>query len=530
MNSNSLLLQIKNRSQYLYFIIPLVLILFYSQILNSGFIYIGDYHVSNVKSSNILTAFTVNGQVEPLTYLSFYLNFLIDPLNTFQLHLTNIALHIINTVLCYNLFSLLPIIGEVRKERQSEINKIALWGALFFCLLPVNSNSIAWIYSRNQLLLCSFVLSSLITYLKFRKSNDIKYYIYSCLFLTLGCICCRNCYYVFTFYFLVGLVQKERFNKRSILQLFILAVICLISFTVYEKNHFYNNPDYNYLTLAQKFVKGITDILLPLNVDFYTPVSPISGSLAGIALTLIFAVPLLSFFLFRGTKLLFFNIAWLTFLSLIIMAHFFADKTLEHNFNSLYYLITIIPCYLFIVAISVVFEHWKNNKAIVPIFYCGIMFYYMLIGSRTFSPFESDLKLWDYTLEKHPKDTSALNLRLRSIIEHKSAIFSEFTAIPKVHFSSTDNDLGVIQRNTPVHTVFQFVNKGTEPIIVKRIVTSCGCTTSEWTYTPILPDRSGKIDVTFDPRGQSGIVNKSVEVYINQSSQYITLKFSALIN
>jgi len=58
-------------------------------------------------------------------------------------------------------------------------------------------------------------------------------------------------------------------------------------------------------------------------------------------------------------------------------------------------------------------------------------------------------------------------------------------------------------------------NKGNAPLVVTRVIASCGCTTPEWTKEPIAPGKSGNIKVTFDPANRPGPFAKTISVYSN---------------
>ena len=44
------------------------------------------------------------------------------------------------------------------------------------------------------------------------------------------------------------------------------------------------------------------------------------------------------------------------------------------------------------------------------------------------------------------------------------------------------------------HT-FVITNQGDAPLVITRVIASCGCTTPVWTKEPIAPGKTGKIDV-----------------------------------
>lgn len=80
--------------------------------------------------------------------------------------------------------------------------------------------------------------------------------------------------------------------------------------------------------------------------------------------------------------------------------------------------------------------------------------------------------------------------------------FSVFTAQAQNNsefkFETETHDFGKIPQGTPVTYEFKFENVGTEPLIISKVESTCGCTVPEYTKTPIKPGEQGMISVTFN--------------------------------
>lgn len=80
-------------------------------------------------------------------------------------------------------------------------------------------------------------------------------------------------------------------------------------------------------------------------------------------------------------------------------------------------------------------------------------------------------------------------------------------------FPSTTYDFGVIsEKADPVVHEFEFTNTASEPVAVLSVSTGCGCTRPEYPVKPLMPGETSKIKVTFLPAGQSGDINKDIQV------------------
>lgn len=65
-------------------------------------------------------------------------------------------------------------------------------------------------------------------------------------------------------------------------------------------------------------------------------------------------------------------------------------------------------------------------------------------------------------------------------------------------FVAETYDFGKIPQGTPVTHEFQFENIGSEPLIISKVESTCGCTVPEYTKTPIKPGEKGTVSVTFN--------------------------------
>jgi len=74
-------------------------------------------------------------------------------------------------------------------------------------------------------------------------------------------------------------------------------------------------------------------------------------------------------------------------------------------------------------------------------------------------------------------------------------------------------DFGKIPQGRPVTHVFELVNKGKEPIILENVLTSCGCTTPEWSREPVKPGATSTIKVGYNAASE-GQFNKSITIQI----------------
>ncbi|RHJ86570.1 DUF1573 domain-containing protein [Parabacteroides sp. AM08-6] len=80
----------------------------------------------------------------------------------------------------------------------------------------------------------------------------------------------------------------------------------------------------------------------------------------------------------------------------------------------------------------------------------------------------------------------------------------------------TSYDFGTIKEaDGKVSHTFKIENTGDKPLVITRVIASCGCTTPEWTKEPIAPGKTGEITITYNPKGRVAPFTKTVSVYSN---------------
>ena len=123
------------------------------------------------------------GHYQPLTWLSFAVDYGLWGLDPFGYHLTNLIIHSANAALVYVVAAqLLP----TDPPYKSDVNPILCWTAavavLAFSLHPLRVESVAWISNRNNLLSVFFLLAGLAFYLRSRQitSNNAARWKWMC--------------------------------------------------------------------------------------------------------------------------------------------------------------------------------------------------------------------------------------------------------------------------------------------------------------------------------------------------------------
>lgn len=91
-------------------------------------------------------------------------------------------------------------------------------------------------------------------------------------------------------------------------------------------------------------------------------------------------------------------------------------------------------------------------------------------------------------------------------------------------FEATTHDFGRIQESDgDVSCTFRFRNDGSLPLVINSVGVSCGCTTPRFSREPLLPGKSGEMEVTFDPTNRPGRFEKVINILCNDPRRSIRL-------
>lgn len=101
----------------------------------------------------------------------------------------------------------------------------------------------------------------------------------------------------------------------------------------------------------------------------------------------------------------------------------------------------------------------------------------------------------------------------------------------RVKFDKKVHDFGDILITSGHHTCkFTVTNTSDQPIVIQTIIASCGCTTPEWSRSPIMPNKNGEIVVTFLNDQGPYPFDKVLTVYITGESRPHLLRIKGVVH
>jgi len=94
-----------------------------------------------------------------------------------------------------------------------------------------------------------------------------------------------------------------------------------------------------------------------------------------------------------------------------------------------------------------------------------------------------------------------------------------------IEFNEKIHDFGdILLSDGPVKCTFSFKNVSDSPIVVYNVVSSCGCTTPNWTREPVKPGQSGEIRVVFNNDQGPYPFEKTLTVYVSGVNRPVVLR------
>lgn len=182
----------ENTQRYFTLLVGAITFVVFLQALRYGFSIFGDAELLSNESlytlglgkSGLLAATQVatpwNESPGPLAAMSHMLDFQLFRNSAPQHHLTSIWLHISNTVLFF------AVVKELIKSLW-----IAAMAAVLFSLHPIQAPPVVWIIQRQILLATLFVLTTVLWWVRYKRTGKVLHYIFS----VIAFCCSMLCYF-----------------------------------------------------------------------------------------------------------------------------------------------------------------------------------------------------------------------------------------------------------------------------------------------------------------------------------------------
>ena len=108
-------------------------------------------------------------------------------------------------------------------------------------------------------------------------------------------------------------------------------------------------------------------------------------------------------------------------------------------------------------------------------------------------------------------------------------LFFTFTiTAQEFQFEKETIDYGKILKGSNGERIFVFTNIGNQPLIIKNIQSSCGCTIPKKPEQPIMPGEKGEIKVSYDTKRPGGF-SKQITIFSNAKTPRKAVKIKGFV-
>ena len=392
---------IKKYQYWLSLAILLVLaFLLYSQTLNHDFTNLDDNlqvtdntDIRTLDFPHLKKIFTSQyvGMYQPVTTLSYALEYQLYKLDPGKYFLTSILLHLINILLVF------IFINKLTTSRNK-----ALIVALLFALHPLYAEAVCWISARSTLLYSLFYLLSLIFYLKYKKNRKSGAYVLSLVFFLLSVFSKAMAVTLPVILILTDYFTEKQFKWKSLINkipcFFISLAFGIIAFN--SSNYYFGFPERLVISFYQTDWYIIMSVI-PFDISPYYPDPAALNMFYYLATIPLVAIAFILYYLKKYRRILIFALMFLLIsLGLVLKLFVFFDQNVAGRYTYLAYLGMFLMFAYFIDSVKN-----KTIKYIIPLIFAA---FFSIRTYSHISDYQNSFVLWEKVLDKYPDSYVAL--------------------------------------------------------------------------------------------------------------------------
>ena len=358
----------------------------------------------------------VLGNYHPITMLTYCFEYSKYKLNPKPYHVTNLVIHIFNTLLVVLFIWLL-----------TQQQWVAFITAMLFAIHPMHVESVAWVSERKDVLYTFFSLAALCTYIIYLKKDDLKwrYYTFTLVLFILALLSKAMAVSVPITFFAVDYFLGRKFNTKVIIEkapfILLSLIIGVVAISAQKSASALDGiVNYNFtdriLFSCYALMTYLWKLFVPINMScFYNYPVKVNGSYP-IAFSIApFVILALGFLLYKsmrfGKDIVFGFSFFLITIALVLQILPVGDAIIADRF-------TYIPY----IGIFFIIARWINNVIenktqrpglklpILGIFaLITLTFCYLTIQQS--KVWQNSLSLWSNAIEKYDKAAKSYNNR-----------------------------------------------------------------------------------------------------------------------
>lgn len=98
-----------------------------------------------------------------------------------------------------------------------------------------------------------------------------------------------------------------------------------------------------------------------------------------------------------------------------------------------------------------------------------------------------------------------------------------------IQWIDSTKNFGRINEGQKLALSFRFKNTGDNPLVIRSVQPSCGCTVADYPKEPIAPGAEGEITGEFDSKGREGLQHKELTVMSNSLYGIDKVSFEVIV-
>jgi len=385
------------------------------------------------------------GLYNPLTNLSWAIDYSLAELNPFIFHFHNIVLHLLNVVLIFLLF----------KNYLIKNKEIAIITASLFAIAPIHVESVAWITERKDVLYTAYYLISIIFYLRYIDEKKNKFLLLAFLsfvfsIFSKGMAASLPLLLIVIDYF----KNRKLFAIKTILEKIPFFIISLIMgiLNIFAQRDFYGIRKDVYSISEQisfssySFVQYIIKSFIPYKLSAFYPYPEESTSsefwLFIIPVFIIIGVFIYS--IIKKRKNIVLGISFFV-LNIIFVLQLFLHNT-EAIISERYAYLSSIGIYFLFALLINYFKEKNNNKNLIKYSFIILLLIFSIMSFNRNKVWQNDLTLFLDAHEKQPNSYIITNNIGNSYLRNKdlknAEIFFKKTIELNPNYSTAYSNLG----------------------------------------------------------------------------------------
>ncbi len=348
---------------------------------------------------------------QPFVLMSWAFDYAIDGLNPSVFHIHNLVLHLINISLVFFFIQLL-----------FNDKRISIITAFLFAIQALHIESVAWISERKDLVYSMYFLLSLIMYIKYIKTSQLKFYALSIVLFLFSlfskglAIALAPTIFAIDFFYRRKILSKKVILEKIpfLILATIFAIIGSIGFFIHNKPSDISIVG-KILSTGFVFFNYFTKVIFPYKLSAFHPYPEEIGgyySIKFIILTILSVLAIVALFLLarKSRKLAF---GALFFIVNILLALKLSQITnLGFIMADRYTYISSIGIFIIVATFFIhLLKRFSRFKIPVLAILFAYMFFHTAISSQHIFVWQDSISIWDSIVEQYPDRSRFYNKR-----------------------------------------------------------------------------------------------------------------------